>query len=391
MSPAVFPAVVWATDIKIGEHVERQFLGITFNMDTLWTMLIAGVIVVGLGFWARRQLTRNTEDNVPTKLQLTWEFVINEVSNQVEDNLGRVNRTVVMLAVAEFFFILVGAVAAAGDVDQIDTLLGQPARDLRDLGDVEAALDPVGRADPDEQRPLLGPHRADRVDDVQQQLASAGEVASPRVGTPVGQRGEELVEQVAVGGVDLGDLEAGVERTTCGIGPQTRQGGQLVGQELSRRRPVGVPDRRRAHRLPTALLDRDVSATVPRRPRRGLPPGVGELDAGHGALPADEVDDACVVGGLLVVPDPRVLRRDATLRDDGGRLGHHQAGTALRERPEVDEVPVGGSAVLGGVLTHGRDPDAVAERRAAQRQRREEQAHMNAQPRRPVGCSDVRP
>ena len=107
MSPAVVPAVVWATDIKIGEHVERQFLGITFNMDTIWTMLIAGVIVVGLGFWARRQLTRSTDDHVPTKLQLAWEFVINEVSRQVEDNLGRVNRTVVMLAVAEFFFILV--------------------------------------------------------------------------------------------------------------------------------------------------------------------------------------------------------------------------------------------------------------------------------------------
>jgi F-type H+-transporting ATPase subunit a len=107
MSPAVVPAVVWATDIKIGEHVERQFLGITFNMDTIWTMLIAGVIVVGLGFWARRQLTRSTDDHVPTKLQLAWGFVINEVSRQVEDNLGRVNRTVVMLAVAEFFFILV--------------------------------------------------------------------------------------------------------------------------------------------------------------------------------------------------------------------------------------------------------------------------------------------
>jgi F-type H+-transporting ATPase subunit a len=99
--------IVQAADIKIGEHVEREFLGITFNMDTIWTMLIAGVIVVGLGFWARKQLTRSTESHVPTKLQLTWEFVIKEVSSQVEDNLGRAHRTVVMLAVAEFFFILV--------------------------------------------------------------------------------------------------------------------------------------------------------------------------------------------------------------------------------------------------------------------------------------------
>ncbi len=99
--------IVQAADIKIGEHVEREFLGITFNMDTIWTMLIAGVVVVVLGFWARKQLTRSTDSHVPTKLQLTWEFVINEVSSQVEDNLGRAHRTVVMLAVAEFFFILV--------------------------------------------------------------------------------------------------------------------------------------------------------------------------------------------------------------------------------------------------------------------------------------------
>ena len=100
-------AVVWETDIKIGEHVERHFLGMTFNMDTIWTTLIAGVIVVGLGFWARKQLTRRTDDHVPTKLQLAWEAVIDQVQTQVEDNLGKVNRTVVMIAVAEFFFILV--------------------------------------------------------------------------------------------------------------------------------------------------------------------------------------------------------------------------------------------------------------------------------------------
>jgi F-type H+-transporting ATPase subunit a len=106
MSPVALPSV-WAADIQIGHHVERKFLGLTFNMDTIWTTLIAGTIVVGLGFWARKQLTRTTDDHVPTKLQIAWEAVIDQVQTQVEDNLGRVNRTVVMIAVAEFFFILV--------------------------------------------------------------------------------------------------------------------------------------------------------------------------------------------------------------------------------------------------------------------------------------------
>lgn len=103
MSAAVLPL----TDIKIGEHVERHFLGMTFNMDTIWTTLIAAVVVVLLGFWARSQLTRSGDSHVPTKLQLIWEFVVDQAQTQVEDTLGKVNRTVVMFAVAEFFFILV--------------------------------------------------------------------------------------------------------------------------------------------------------------------------------------------------------------------------------------------------------------------------------------------
>jgi F-type H+-transporting ATPase subunit a len=100
-------APVVQTDIPIGVHVERHFLGMTFNMDTIWTTAVAGAIVLALGFWARRQLTRDAENHVPSKLQIMWEAVIDQVQTQVEDNLGQANRTVVMLAVAEFFFILV--------------------------------------------------------------------------------------------------------------------------------------------------------------------------------------------------------------------------------------------------------------------------------------------
>ncbi len=93
--------------IEIGHHVEWVWKGLTFNLDTIWATVLAGTIVVLLGFIARRQLTKDTDDHVPTKLQLTWETLINWVTGQVEDNLGRVNRTVVTLAVALFFFILI--------------------------------------------------------------------------------------------------------------------------------------------------------------------------------------------------------------------------------------------------------------------------------------------
>ena len=92
--------------IEIGHHVERQFLGMTFNVDTIISTLVAGVLVLLLGFWATRSLTKKTDDHVPTKVQILWELVVGEVNKQVEDNLGKVHPYVAPLAISLFFFIL---------------------------------------------------------------------------------------------------------------------------------------------------------------------------------------------------------------------------------------------------------------------------------------------
>jgi F-type H+-transporting ATPase subunit a len=102
--PALLPAEV---EIHPGEHPTGHFLGMTWNLDTIWVTVVAGLIVILLGFWARSQLTKKTDDHVPTKLQLVWETIIKEVQTQVEENLGRVHPYVVPLAVALFFFILI--------------------------------------------------------------------------------------------------------------------------------------------------------------------------------------------------------------------------------------------------------------------------------------------
>ncbi len=94
-------------NIHPGEHPTREFLGMTFNMDTIWVTLVAGVIVVALGFWARHKLTERPDDHVPTKIQLFWETVVGAVNEQVETNLGRLHPYVVPLATALFVFILV--------------------------------------------------------------------------------------------------------------------------------------------------------------------------------------------------------------------------------------------------------------------------------------------
>lgn len=99
----ILPAEI---NIHPGEHPEGHLFGMTFNMDTIYSTIVAGLGVLLLGFLARRALTRDVEDHVPTKLQLIWESVVGEVNRQVEDNLGKVHPFVAPLAVSLFFFIL---------------------------------------------------------------------------------------------------------------------------------------------------------------------------------------------------------------------------------------------------------------------------------------------
>jgi F-type H+-transporting ATPase subunit a len=106
MNGALMP-VPGAIEIHPGEHPEGHFLGMTFNLDTIWVTVVAGAIVVAAGFWARAKLTADTEDHVPSKIQILWETIVDQVTTQVEENLGHVNPFVVPLATALFFFILI--------------------------------------------------------------------------------------------------------------------------------------------------------------------------------------------------------------------------------------------------------------------------------------------
>jgi F-type H+-transporting ATPase subunit a len=98
--------VPMAINIEPGKHVTRSIGGFAFNLDTIWTTLIAGGLVLLLGFLARRTLTRDPDDHVPSKIQLFWEAIVGQVNTQVEDNLGRVQPFVAPLAVSLFLFIL---------------------------------------------------------------------------------------------------------------------------------------------------------------------------------------------------------------------------------------------------------------------------------------------
>jgi F-type H+-transporting ATPase subunit a len=77
--------------------------GLTFNVNIIYGTVIAGLIVLGVGFWVRNRIT----SEVPNKAQLVWETVVGAVERQVETNIGPAGKRVVPLAITLFFFILI--------------------------------------------------------------------------------------------------------------------------------------------------------------------------------------------------------------------------------------------------------------------------------------------
>ena len=113
--------------------------------------------------------------------------------------------------------------------------------------------------------------------------------------------------------------------------------------------------------LPVAFLWCEEAFAAERRSHAAFASGVGQLDTGADALRVNEGRDLLEPGDVLVFPDAEVGGGDAAFRQNGGSLDHDEAGASLRAGAEVDEMPVGGESIVGGVLAHGRDADAVGE------------------------------
>lgn len=91
-----------AVTIPVGDHVVRSIGGLSFNLDTIWTTLLAGAVVLGLGFYLRAKVT----SKVPNKVQLFWEVLVGWVTEQVVLGMGERYRRAVPLGVTVFVLVL---------------------------------------------------------------------------------------------------------------------------------------------------------------------------------------------------------------------------------------------------------------------------------------------
>jgi len=98
----VNPSVL-AVTIEIGRHVTRTIFGSPVNIDDLFSVVLAGLVIVALGLWLRVKATAG----VPGKLQLAFEAIVGAVENQVDQSMGSKGMFAVPLAVTLFLFILI--------------------------------------------------------------------------------------------------------------------------------------------------------------------------------------------------------------------------------------------------------------------------------------------
>ena len=96
-------AGILADSINVGEHSHWHFLGLTFNVDTMYTTVIAAVVTCAFLYWVAQRATAH----VPNKTQVITELVVTQARTYIQDAVGHdIPSWLVPLGVSLFFFIL---------------------------------------------------------------------------------------------------------------------------------------------------------------------------------------------------------------------------------------------------------------------------------------------
>ena len=240
--------------------------------------------------------------------------------------------------------LAIGPGLAGRDVDQVGAGLGEGAADLDRLvgRDAELAHPVVGR-DAHRHRLVRRPGRAHRPEHFEREAQPVLEAAAIFVGALVGERGDEAGQQIAVGGVELDHVEAGLEPHAAPRRRTGRRTASMSARVIGRGTWLSGAPRHvgGGHDRPVAAR-RAARHSLPSRPWcEPFGPRMAELEAEFRlAVGVDEIDDPPPRRDMLGRVDAGAARRDPALRRDAGHLGVEQAGAALRAGAVMDEVEV---------------------------------------------------
>lgn len=267
-------------------------------------------------------------------------------------------------------------VAAGGGIDEIDAERLDVAGELDGVFDGPAAFDPIGGGDAEEEGEMVRHFGADGLRDFAEETGAVVEGAAVFILSLVGDWGQEFVDEIAVGAVDFDDLKTGGKGTAGGGGESVYQGFDFgAGERVWDGVAIAEGDGAGGDDLPAVgLAGGDGEAAVPGEFAAGFAAGVGELNGGDGALGFEEGDDAAEGFNMRVAPESEVAEGDAAGGFNGGGLDHDEPCAAGGAGAEVDEMPIVGEAIDGGVFAHGGDGDAVGEGDTADGQRGEKTA-----------------
>ena len=170
---------------------------------------------------------------------------------------------------------------------------------------------------------------ADGVKHLQRKAHAVLQRAAVSVVALVRQGRQELVQQVAVRGVQLDQRNAEPVRTNSGV--HKRLADALQARQVQRRRRWlvrGVRQGRGCAGHPAAFVHRNQLAAAPGHVAGALAPGVRELDAdGHVRIAPHRLQHAAQRGLVLIAPQAQIAGRNAPLGLHRGGLQNQQRGT----------------------------------------------------------------
>jgi hypothetical protein len=169
------------------------------------------------------------------------------------------------------------------------------------------------------------------------------------------------VQQIAVRQMQLDGVEAAAHRALRAVDKSLAHPHHVIFVHGARRVPAGAErQRRRRDGLPRVFVRAERLGAFPRPLRRRLAAGMRKLDAELGLADALAMQNHPLERVLAAVRiDPHAAMGDAAVPLDMGRFQHQKAGAGIRQHAEMGHVPFIGDAIIGGILAHRRDDDAV--------------------------------